>query len=119
MKEDEIVERITGRELDEAAMKIIMLAGDGRNLLSEALKDTFAGAAPQTAEEKIKQADQKIAEAHHIQTDIIQHTIEQDNLQTTLLFSHAQDTLMTVYSESRMVGYMIEMYHVLSKKISE
>lgn len=108
---------ITGQELNEAAMKIIMLAGDGRNLMTEAIKETFSDAGKEDVDEKIKQANEKIAEAHHVQTDIIQYTIEGDDLQTTLLFSHAQDTLMTVYSESKMVGYMIEMYRRLSDKI--
>lgn len=113
------MKKITSEELNEAAMKIIMLAGDGRNLMTKAIKDTFSGVAKEDVEEKIKQANNKIAEAHHIQTDMIQYAIEKDDLQTTLLFSHAQDTLMTVYSESKMVGHMIEMYRRLSDKINK
>lgn len=111
------MKKITGQELNEAAMKIIMLAGDGRNLLTVAIKNTFSDAEKEAIDESIKQANDKIAEAHHIQTDIIQYTIEEDELQTTLLFSHAQDTLMTVYSESKTVSYMIEMYRRLIDKI--
>lgn len=113
------MEKITGEELNEAAMKIIMLAGDGRNLMTETIEDTFSGAVKESVDEKIKHANEKIADAHHIQTDMIQYAIEEAGLQTTLLFSHAQDTLMSVYSESKMVGHMIEMYRRLSDKISK
>lgn len=110
--------RVSAEQLNEAAMKIIMLAGDGRNLMTEAIKDAFADILQTSIDDKMEQAHQKITKAHHIQTEMIQYTIEEDDLQTTLLFSHAQDTLMTVYSEAKMIGYMIEMYHKLADKIT-
>lgn len=111
------MEKVTAEQLNEAAMKIIMLAGDGRNLMTEAMKDTLDGCDIDDVDKKMTGANDKIADAHHIQTEMIQYTIEEDDLQTTLLFSHAQDTLMTVYSESKMIAHMINMYRKLSEKI--
>ena len=109
--------KITTEDLNQAAMQIIMGAGNGRNLLTEAINDTLAGAKDAAVDEKLKVAKEKIVAAHRIQTDIIQGSIEEDELQTTLLFSHAQDTLMTVYSEQNTMTSMIMMYRELLKKI--
>ncbi|WMC91497.1 PTS lactose/cellobiose transporter subunit IIA [Kineothrix sp. MB12-C1] len=111
------MEKVTGDELNQAAMQIIMLAGDGRNLLTEAVKSVMGNASEEETDEKLRQAKEKIVEAHRIQTKMIQDTIEDEELQTTLLFSHAQDTLMTIYSELNMTGHIISMYRKLSDKI--
>lgn len=110
--------KVSSEELNQSAMQIIMLAGDGRNLLSEAVKSTMEDILREEVDKKLKEAREKIVEAHRIQTRMIQYTIEDEELQTTLLFSHAQDTLMTIYSELNMTGYIIEMYRKLSDKIS-
>lgn len=110
--------KVTSEELNQSAMQIIMLAGDGRNLLTEAVKASMEDAPKEGVDEKIRQAREKIVEAHRIQTKIIQYTIEDEELKTTLLFSHAQDTLMTIYSELNMTGYIIDMYRKLSGRIN-
>ena len=111
--------KFTCDDLNEIAVKIIMLAGDARVLLSEAMQDALSEATKEQINEKTKAASEKIAQAHRLQTDIIQETVEENDLQTTLLFSHAQDSLMTVYSESRTIGLMIEMYQKLSSKFEK
>ena len=108
--------KVTSEELNQAAMQMIMLAGDSRNLLTEAVNATMEGALATRVDEKLKIAKEKIVEAHRIQTDMIQSSIEDDELQTTLLFSHAQDTLMTVYSEQNLIRHMIAMYRKLDKQ---
>lgn len=109
--------KITTEDLNQAAMQIIMGAGNGRNLLTEALNDTLAGQEDALVDEKLELAKEKIVAAHRVQTDMIQNSIEDDELQTTLLFSHAQDTLMTIYSEQNTTNNMIAMYRELLKKI--
>jgi len=113
------MEKVTSDELNQAAMKIIMYAGDCRSMVTEALKAMMADADPAAVDEKLKLAKEKIVQAHHIQTDMIQSTIEDEELQTTLLFSHAQDTLMTIYSELNMAGHMVAMYRKLAEKVKE
>ena len=65
----------------------------------------------------MKKAKDEITQAHRIQTDMIQSTIEDDELQTTLLFTHAQDTLMTIYSELNISNHLIRLYYKLEEKI--
>lgn len=110
--------KITSEELNQAAMQMIMYAGDSRNLLTEAINDTIAGVSEAEVDEKLKQSKEKMVAAHRIQTNMIQNGIEDDALQTTLLFSHAQDTLMTIYSEQNMTGHIINMYRKLSDQIN-
>ena len=109
------MKKVTSEELNQTAMQMIMLAGDSRNLLTEAINATMEGVSDIEVDEKLKAAKEKMVEAHRIQTNMIQSSIEDDELHTTLLFSHAQDTLMTIYSEQNMVGHMITMYRKLSK----
>ncbi|SHO50006.1 PTS lactose/cellobiose transporter subunit IIA [Anaerocolumna xylanovorans] len=111
--------KVSSEELNQSAMQIIMLAGDCRNLLTEAVKSSMEDAPREGVDKKLNQAKEKIVEAHRIQTRMIQYTIEDEELQTTLLFSHAQDTLMTIYSELNMTGYIIDMYRKLSDKINQ
>lgn len=111
------MEKLTSGELNQAAMQMIMLAGDSRSLLTEAINDTIAGASEAEVDEKLKTAKEKMVEAHRIQTSMIQSSIEDDELQTTLLFSHAQDTLMTIYSEQNMSGHIINMYRKLAAQL--
>lgn len=109
------MEHVSKDELNTAAMKIILHAGDCRNLLNEAIVMTENDASVEEIEAKLKEAKAEITEAHRIQTEMIQGTIEDDELETTLLFSHAQDTLMTIYSELNMGNAMLRLYRKLAK----
>ncbi|QOV19193.1 PTS lactose/cellobiose transporter subunit IIA [Blautia liquoris] len=113
------MEKVTSEQLNQAAMQMIMLAGDSRTLLTEVINETLEGASAEEVDEKIKSAKEKIVEAHRIQTDMIQSSIEDNELQTTLLFSHAQDTLMTIYSEQNMTKHIIHMYRKLSEQMKQ
>ena len=107
----------TAEELNHAAMQMILYAGNSRNLVNEALRDMENGAQKQEVLEKMKKAKDESTQAHRIQTDMIQSTIEDDELQTTLLFTHAQDTLMTIYSELNISNHLIRLYYKLEEKI--
>lgn len=98
------------------AMQIIMLAGDARSSCTEALKQ-IAEMNMGKAAEFIKEADQQIAQAHHIQTDAIQSTIGGDSQEYSLLFSHAQDTLMTIYSEIHMTKRLMSVFEGLDSRL--
>lgn len=112
------MKKVTSEELNNAAMQMILHAGNSRNLLNEALRDTEKDIAIALVDEKLKEAKDEITIAHKVQTDMIQSTIEDDELQTTLLFTHAQDTLMTIYSELNMSNHMIKLYRKLEKKVT-
>ena len=70
------MEKVTSEQLNQAAMQMIMLAGDSRTLLTEVINETLEGASAEEVDEKIKSAKEKIVEAHRIQTDMIQSSIE-------------------------------------------
>jgi len=107
---------MTKKELNDAAMQIILHAGDCRNSVTEALELLENGKDSTAVDDKMKEAKEEITEAHKIQTEMIQHTIETDDFETTLLFSHAQDTLMTIYSELNMAKHIIKLYRNLEAK---
>jgi PTS system cellobiose-specific IIA component len=108
-------------ELDIAsknAMQIIMAAGDARVCCNEALS-AIEENDMETAQKKIEDADKKIAEAHHIQTEAIQGEIAGEKREYNLLFAHAQDTLMTIYSEIHMTKKLIKIFESIEKRLEK
>lgn len=91
----------------EAAMGIIIHAGDARLFCKEAL-DAVADFNFEKAAEKMRGADKEIAEAHRIQTDAIQGEANGEKMEYSVLFAHAQDTLMTIYSEINIANQLIK-----------
>lgn len=110
-----MMDHVSKDELNAAAMQIILHAGDCRNLMNEAIIMTENDGNIEEIDAKLKEAKAEITEAHRIQTEMIQGTIEDDELETTLLFSHAQDTLMTIYSELNMTNSILRLYRKLTK----
>lgn len=103
-------------DLNNAAMQIILHAGDCRNLLNEAIHFLEDDEPDELINSKLREAKEEITYAHKIQTEMIQSTIESDELETTLLFTHAQDTLMTIYSELNMTNSIIRLYRKIMVK---
>lgn len=105
-------------ETVQAAMGIILNAGDARVFCKEAL-DAIAAFDIELAKEKMKEAHAKITEAHKIQTDAIQEETRGTQAEYSLLFAHAQDTLMTVYSEINIAKQMIKVFEAWETRISK
>lgn len=106
-------------ETVESAMSIIMSAGDARLLCAQALT---AAAKGELDEAKKLHADskRKIAEAHHVQTDVIQAEMGGGPaLEYCSLFAHAQDTLMTVYSEINMTKHLLNIFTTYEQRLVE
>lgn len=107
-------------ELDlvsENAMQIIMIAGDARVCCNNALTAVEEGEM-EKAEQLVAEAEQKIAEAHHIQTDAIQGEIAGEKKEYNLLFAHAQDTLMTIYSEIHMTKKLVRIFGKIEERLN-
>ncbi len=102
----------------EDAMQIIMHAGDARNCCQAALNSMAAGDT-KAAEGHLKEADAKIAEAHHIQTDCIQGAIAGEKFEYNVLFAHAQDTLMTIYSEIMIAKQMLNIFSSFNERLKK
>lgn len=96
-------------ELVNAAMQIIMKAGDGRVLIQAAL-DAVSVQNFKLAKEKLDGAKIEIIAAHCIQTDMIQGEARGESRGYSLLFTHAQDTLMSINSELYLAKKMISIF---------
>lgn len=101
-------------ELITASMKIILNAGDARNLLTEALKDAkqFDFTA---ADNKLKEAKKLAALGHKSQTEIIQNEASGKKYPQSLLFTHAQDHLMTINSEMNFTSELIDVLKLIDQ----
>ena len=100
----------------ENAMQIIMYAGDARLFCKNAIDCITAGDLDH-AKVHMKEADAKIAAAHHIQTDCIQGATAGEEFEYNVLFTHAQDTLMTIYSEINLTKQIIKLYEKTNERI--
>lgn len=105
------------QEFMEAAIKIIMPAGDARHNATESVNALIAGD-DEKAEKLLKEAHQNILAAHKVQTELIQSEAAREmntgtSTKIPLLFIHAQDTLMTIMSEVTLTESMEKMYRSL------
>jgi PTS system cellobiose-specific IIA component len=86
------------QQLVEAAMNIIVEAGDARKVVWEAYK-AIADGDFEITDTKLAEAKTLLTKAHGMQTEIIQAEARGETRSPTILFVHAQDTLMTINSE--------------------
>lgn len=100
----------------QSSMQIILHAGDARVACKQCL-DAIACFDFVQAEEKLKEAQSKITEAHKVQTDAIQDETRGEKSEYSLLFAHAQDTLMTIYSEINIAKQLISIFKSYEQRI--
>ncbi len=101
----------------DAAMGIIMSAGDARNHAKKSIEALLAGDEAR-ADELLEQAKKDLLDGHRAQTAIIQEEARYEmttkkSSQIPLLFIHAQDTIMTIMSEISLTESMEKMYKVI------
>lgn len=96
-------------ELTNAAMQIILAAGDARLLINDAVKKASEKNFSE-AENLMIEARKKIAEAHGYQTSIVQTEAAGKKYEYSLLMTHAMDTLMTIASEWNITENMLFLY---------
>ena len=104
-------------KMASVAMQIVIHAGDGRNLIMEALDCTAEGKYDQ-AEDKLKDAKEELRQAHIFQTEIVQSEAAGQKYEYSLLFTHAHDTVMTVCMEMNLARKMITMYRELDRRLN-
>lgn len=96
-------------DLETVAMGLIGNAGEGKSLAFEALayakKKDFIN-----ARKKLAEAQSKMFEAHHIQTDLIVREADGDKVEMNLILIHAQDHLMNALLAKELIAEMIELY---------
>lgn len=106
-----------GEEKVQAAMQIILHAGDARTKCKAAL-DAIAAADFTLAKTNMEEAQVDIRKAHRIQTDAIQAECSGESSEYSILFAHAQDTLMTINSEIIIAKQMIKIFESYEKRIA-
>lgn len=101
----------------QAAMQIIIHAGDARTKCQEAL-DSIAVYDFANAKEKLEASQKDIKEAHRIHTDVLQKECADEISAYTVLFAHAQDTLMTINSEIIIAKQMVKIFESYEERIA-
>ncbi|UYP01230.1 PTS lactose/cellobiose transporter subunit IIA [Oceanotoga sp. DSM 15011] len=104
--------------LINSAMNIIINAGDSRLHITEALNEISKNNYLE-AKEKLKLADEKMIQAHRIQTDIVQKEADGTVVEYSVLFTHAQDTLMTIKSELDLAKNLFKVFQSFEERLSK
>jgi PTS system cellobiose-specific IIA component len=103
-------------EIVSISLEMIMHSGDARTDVHRAFEAMtefdFA-----LADIKIADAKKKFAQAHHLQTDIVQSESEGVKREVPLIFAHAQDTLMTVVSEYNVAKQIKAVFFAYEKRL--
>ncbi|AYE34052.1 PTS lactose/cellobiose transporter subunit IIA [Clostridium septicum] len=89
--------------------EIINHGGTAKGLAYEALMAAEKGEFDK-AEELLKEADVSLAEAHKVQTDIIQAEARGEKTEVSVLFVHAQDHLMTAIEAKTLIEHIIKLH---------
>jgi cellobiose PTS system EIIA component len=96
--------------LEHVIFQIILHGGNGRSAAMEALLAASQGDF-EGAREKLKEAENALNEAHHIQTSLIQGEISGEKTEISLLMVHAQDHLMNAMTVKDLAAEMVELYY--------
>lgn len=100
------------------AMQIVIRAGDARNLIMEAL-DCIGESQFSAAQERLKEAQAEIRQAHIAQTEVIQAEAGGKEFAYSMLFTHAQDTVMTINTELNLAKKLCGMFEKMDMRISK
>ena len=92
-----------------AIMGLIIHGGDAKSSAMEALQAAKTGDFT-TADEKIKQAETALNEAHHSQTGLLTQEAQGNHMDVTLLTVHSQDHLMTGIAFTDLAKEIIAVY---------
>ena len=92
-----------------AIMGLIIHGGDAKSSAMEALQAAKTGDFA-TADEKIKQAETALNEAHHSQTGLLTQEAKGNHMDVTLLTVHSQDHLMTGIAFTDLAKEIIAVY---------
>lgn len=103
-------------DMERIVFQLITLSGSARSNAFEALeyaqKNEF-----DKSENQLKIARREIAEAHNIQTNLIQNESKGEVTDVNLLLIHAQDHLMTAMLAKDLIEQMVQMQKALRDKL--
>lgn len=93
----------------EVAFEIINYGGTAKGCAYEALNSAENGDF-EKADKLMKEADEQLLQAHHIQTELIAAETRGEYSEIGVLFVHAQDHLMTAIESKSLIERLITMY---------
>jgi cellobiose PTS system EIIA component len=97
--------------LEEIIFGIILHGGNGKSSAMEAIQAAKKGDF-KIAMDKLKESQDALNEAHHIQTTLIQGEIRGDKTEISLLMIHAQDHLMNAITLRDIASEMVDLYQL-------
>ena len=103
---------MNSEELQVAAFEIILNSGNARSIVHEAF-DAMRDGDYALAEEKLKESDEELLQAHHAQTDLLQKYASGTEIKIEIIMVHAQDHLMTTMTLREVALEMLNLYKKL------
>lgn len=97
----------------EAIMVLIMFGGNAKSDAMEAIAAAKKGDFT-LADEKIKDAEESLVQAHHSQTEMLTQEAQGNHVEVTLLTVHSQDHLMTSIAFTDLAKEIIDLYRRLN-----
>lgn len=96
-------------EVQSIAFQLISAAGEAYDCFYKALKAAKEQEYSK-AEQFITEGDEKLANAHRVQTDFLVAEARGEDIDYSVVMMHAQDSLMTTILYERIIVEQIEMY---------
>lgn len=97
----------------ETVMGLIINGGNAKSSAFEAIHAAKDGDF-KLADEKLKEADQFLTQAHNVQSSMLTAEAQGDHAKVTLLMVHSQDHLMNAITFRDLAGEMVALYKRLS-----
>lgn len=96
------------------AFELIAVAGDSK-AESMAAIESASMFQFEEAQKHLKTADERMADAHHIQTDMLQKEAAGEKTDVNIILVHAQDHLTTAIVMRDQADMMIKLYRTIEK----
>ncbi len=100
---------MNAEELQVSAFGIILHSGTARSDIHEAFALMRSGDYEE-AVEKLESANKELVEAHHSQTELLQHYASGVEIKIEIIMVHAQDHLMTTMTLLEIAKEMLELH---------
>lgn len=106
---------MTDVSLEDIITELVVNGGNAKSKAMQAIKAARAGNF-ETAEQRIKEANESLQHAHQFQTGLIQAEAREENgASISLIMVHGQDHLMNAMTTRDLAIEMIEMYKIIHR----
>lgn len=96
-------------------MQLIVKAGNAKSIAMQALAAAREGNFA-LAKQKLEESDSAMTEAHQVQTEILQDSLEQPGEGVRMLMCHAQDHMMNAITALDFAREIVALYGLLAEK---